>query len=110
MAQLRLNPPDRFNFRTPDDWPRWKRRFKRFRVASGLADDDAVKQVNTLLYGIGEEVEATLTSANATEAERKEYATVLVKFDVFFTVRRNVIFECLRFNHRSQLEGESAAT
>ena len=97
-----------FNFRTPDDWPLWKRRFEQFRVASGLANDDAVKQVNTLLYCIGEEAEAVLTSANATEAERKVYATILAKFDAFFTVRRNVIFERARFNRRSQLEGESA--
>ena len=44
MAQLRLQPPELFNFRNPDDWPRWKRRFEQFRVASGLVDDDASKQ------------------------------------------------------------------
>ena len=108
MAQLRLEPPEPFNFRNPDDWPRWKRRFEQFRVASGLASDDAVKQVNTLLYCLGEEAEGVLTSTNATADERKVYDTVVGKFDAFFKVRRNVIFERARFNRRNQLDGETA--
>jgi len=71
-------------------------------------NDDAVKQVNTLLYCVGEEAEAVLTSTNVTEEERKVYDTVVEKFDAFFRVRRNVIFERARFNRRSQLAGESA--
>ena len=108
MAQLHLSPPDPFNFKTPADWPRSKRCFEQFRVVSGLVDDAAAKQVNTLLYCIGEEAEAVLTSMNATDEERKVYDTVVSKFDAFFKVRRNVIFERARFNRRSQLEGESA--
>ena len=108
MAQLRLEPPAPFNFRTPDDWPRWKRRFEQFRVASGLAADDPVKQVNTLLYCIGEEAEGVLTSTNTTDDERKVYQTVLDKLDSFFKVRRNVIYERARFNRRNQLENETA--
>ena len=60
MAQLCLQPPEIFNFRNPDDWPRWKSRFEQFRVASGLVNDDASKQISTLLYCIGEEAEAVL--------------------------------------------------
>ena len=108
MAQLRLQPPELFNFRNPDDWPRWKRRFEQFRVASGLVDDDASKQISTLLYCIGEEAEAVLISTNITEDERKVYDTVIAKLDAFFKVRRNIIFERARFNRRNQLEGESA--
>ena len=108
MAQLRLEPPAPFNFRILDDWPRWKRRFEQFRVASGLVSDGEVKQVNTLLYCVGEEAEAVLTSTNATEEDREVYDTVVAKFDNAFKVRRNVIFERARFNRRSQLEGEPA--
>ena len=108
MAQLRLEPPEPFNFRTPDDWPRWKRRFEQFRIASGLAGSAAAQQINTFLYCIGEEAEAVLTSTNVTEDERKVYDTVVTKFDGFFKVRRNVIFECARFNRRYQHEGETA--
>ena len=67
-----------------------------------------MKQVNTLLYCIGEEAESVLNSTNTTEDERKVYQTVLDKFDSFFRVRRNVIYEHTRFNRRNQLENEIA--
>ena len=108
MAQLRLKPPEPFNFRTPDDWPRWKRRFEQFRIASGLVGSAAAQQISTFLYCIGEEAEAVLMSTNVTEDERKVYDTVVTKFDGFFNVRRNVIFERARFNQRYQHEGETA--
>ena len=103
MAQIWLQPPEPFNFKQPDDWSRWKRRFEQFRLASGLDTDPAVKQVSTLLYCMADVV---LTSTNITEEEKKVYETVCGKFDDFFKVRRNVIFERARFNRRNQLEGE----
>ena len=108
MAQLNLQPPGQFDFKNPDDWPRWKRRFKQFRVASGLTEDSAKKQISTLLYCLGEEAEAVLASTNATADERKVHDTVVSKFDGFFGVRKNVIFERARFNRRNQQDGEGA--
>ena len=110
MANVRLQPPDRFNFRNPDEWPisKWKRRFEQFRSASGLATEDELRQVSTLLYCLGEEADDVLTSTNISEDDRKEYSSVVAKFDGFFQVRRNVIFERARFNKRNQLAGESA--
>ena len=108
MAQLQLQPPAPFNFRNPDDWQRWRRRFENFRVAAGLATSTAAQQVSTLLYCLGEEAETVLASTGLTEDERKVYATVLEQFDGYFKVRRNVIFERARFNRRSQQEGETA--
>ena len=101
MAQVRLQPPEPFNFRTPDDWPRWLRRFEQFREAASLTEDSDKKQVNTFLYCLGEEAEAVLSSTNITEEERAVYTTVVSKFDAFFQVRRNVIFERARFNRRN---------
>lgn len=92
MAEVRLQPPDPFNFRNPDDWPRWKRRFQQFRDASGLSEGPAQKQVSTFLYCLGEEAESVLASTNATEADRADYTRVLEKFDAFFKVRKNVIY------------------
>ena len=43
MAQVRLEPPEPFNFRNPDDWQRWKRRFQQFREASGLSEQAVAK-------------------------------------------------------------------
>ena len=81
---------------------------KQFRVASGLTDGSAAKQVSTLLYCLGEEADSVLTSVNATADDRKVYATVLGLFDEYFKVWRNVIFEKARFNPRVQLPGETA--
>jgi len=91
MTEIRLQPPGPFNFKVPDDWPRWLRRFEQFLVASGLKEASASKQVNTLLYCLGEEAESVLNSTNITEDERKTYDSVLAKFDSFFQIRRNVI-------------------
>lgn len=93
MAQLRLDPPAAFNFQTPDDWPRWKKRFEQYRTASGLATADVTQQVSTLLYCIGEEAESVLASTNTIDEEHKSYTAVVDKFDAFFKVRRNVIYE-----------------
>ena len=64
--------------------------------------------MNTLLYCLGEEANAVLTSTNASAADKEKYDTVIAKFDSFFKVRKNIIFERARFNRRNQQEGESA--
>ena len=84
MAQLTIQPPGQFDFKNPDDWPRWKRRFEQFRIASGIANDSNAKQISTLLYCLRKEAEAIFTSTNATEDERKNYAKVVEKFYDFF--------------------------
>ena len=108
MASLGLQPPDPFNFRNPDEWPKWKRRFEQFRSASGLESKGEQRQVSTLLYCLGEEADDVLTSTNISEENRKKYGEVMAKFDGLFKVRRNVILERARFNRRCQREGESA--
>ena len=69
MAQLNLRPPEPFDFRNPDDWPR----FEQYRVAAGLTADSEGKQVNTLLYCLGEEAEAVLNSTNASADDKAKY-------------------------------------
>ena len=83
MAQIRLEPPATFNFRTPDEWLRWRNRYEQFRFASGLCDDDPKKQMNTLLCFMGEEAESVLSSMNVTPDEQRDYDAVLKKFDDF---------------------------
>ena len=103
-----LQPPEKFNFKSPDDWPRWKKRFEQFRIASGLGKEDDERQAYTLLYCLGEEAEDVLLLTGITSEERKKYDTVLSKFDDYFKVRKNVIYDRARFNRRSQQPGESA--
>ena len=83
-------------------------RFEQFRVESGLVDESAKKQASTLLHCLREEAETVLASTNITDEQRKVYDTVINKFDSFFKVTRNVIFERARFNRRVQLKGETA--
>ena len=64
MASIRLEPPEPFDFKKPDDWPKWKRRFQQYRVASGLVDEGEVRQVSTLLYCMGDEAGSVLSSTN----------------------------------------------
>ena len=49
-----------------------------------------------------------LSSTRVTAEERKGFDAVIKKFDAFFKVCKNVIFERARFNRRNQLQGESA--
>ena len=103
-----LSPPPPFPFDSPDQWPKWKRRFEQYRVAAGLLKEPEERQVSTLLYCLGEEAEDILMSTNISEDQRKQYVAVLSKFDGFFRVRKNVIIERAKFNRRSQLLDEPA--
>ena len=108
MASVPLQPPAKFNFSNPDEWPKWRRRFEQFRIASGMAGESEERQISTLLYCLGEEAEDVLTSTNISEADRGRYAQVLGKMDEYFKIRKNVIFERARFNRRTQRQGETA--
>ena len=107
MASVRLQPPANFDFKQPDDWLRWKRRFDQFRLASGLSSEDDERQVSTLLYCMGENAEEVLSSTNISAENRKKYDQVVTHFDGFFKVRKNIIFERARFNRRNQKSDET---
>ena len=102
-----LLPPQPFRFDTPDEWPRWHRKFEQFPVASGLSKENQEKQVNTLLYCLGEEADDVLILTNISKESRKNYDDVLAKFDAHFKVRQNIIIERARFNLRTQEDDES---
>ena len=84
MAGIQLIPPGPFNFKSPDVWPRWRKRYEQFRVASGLSTDCATKQVSTLLYCLGEEAESVLVSMSATEEDLEDHDSIIATFDAFF--------------------------
>ena len=56
---------------------------------------------------MGEGAEDTLVLTGISSEDRKKYQAVMAKFDTFFKVRKNVIFERTRFNRRRQGENES---
>ena len=88
MARLQLQPPEPFDFKKPDEWPRWSKRFEQFRVASGLNSKDETRQVCTLLYCLGAEAEDVLRSTNISDDNRKKYNKVHEAFEAFFQVRK----------------------
>ena len=108
MASYQIAPPEKLDFSQPEQWPKWSRRFERFRQASGLTAKDQESQVNTLVYAMGDEADDILCSMGLSEEDKKNYDTVKTKFEAHFIKRRNSIFERAKFNQRRQEEGESA--
>ena len=97
----KLNPPDKFDFTDPGQWSRWRARWRRYREASGLHTRPEKEQINTLIYAMGEQAEDVLLSRGIDESS---YAAVLVSFDTYFGVRRNLIAERATFNRMCQVE------
>ena len=109
MAQMAgLKPQEPFDFKNPDDWPWWRRRFQQYREALGLDTASTSKQSNTLLYCLEEESESVLISTNIFDNDCKDYSKVLEKFDNFFKVRENIIYERARFHRRNKQVSETA--
>lgn len=107
MATYQVSLPERFNFSRPEEWPKWIRRFERFRYASDLKGQSEESQVHTLIYSMGDEADDILSSFKLSSDDLKKYETVKKKFDDYFVQRRNVIFERAKFNQRRQEENEA---
>lgn len=107
-ATYSFSSPEAFNFDSPKDWPRWKSRFERFRIASKLNKSTEEEQVNTLIYIMGERADEAMLTFNLSTDDSKKYTLVLGKFDNYFVPKTNVTFERARFNTRCQNFGESA--
>ena len=109
MASFQVTPLEQFNFYRPNEWPKWVRRFERFRETSGLSDKPQSNQVNALLYCMGDAAEDIFRSfkLDETHKEHEDYQLVKTCFEKHFVKRRNVIFERARFNKRIQQDGES---
>ncbi|CAB3990219.1 Hypothetical predicted protein [Paramuricea clavata] len=98
-------PPSKFSFKS-SEWTRWIRRFERFRIAPELDKKEEAKQVNALIYTMGDEADDIITSFGLSEQEIKSYETVRDKFENHYIAKRNVIFERAKFNVRIQDENE----
>jgi len=101
MASINLRPPASFDFSKPEEWRKWKTRFEQFRLASGLSGESGERQVSSLMYCMGENAEEVLATTNITNEQKKEYAEVVQKFDEYFKMRKNLVYERASFNLRS---------
>ena len=65
----------------PEEWPKWIRRFERFRMTSGLTSRGEEAQLNTLIYAMGDQADDILRSFTLSEEDHKNCAIVKAKFD-----------------------------
>ena len=107
MAPYQITAPENFNFNRPKEWPRWIRKFERFRLVSGLSENDAANQVSALIYTMGDTADDILSTLGLSDAEKGKYDTVKAKFQAHFVKNTNVIYERAKFNGRCQQEGET---
>ena len=107
MSNVTIQPPEPFDTKSPSTWPRWKKRFERYRIASSLNEKSGETQVSTLIYAMGPEAEDTLASFGLSDDESKDYDDVMNKFDGYFVQRKNPIFERAKFNQSVQAETET---
>lgn len=106
-ATFSIQPPESFDFSKPQEWAKWIRRFRRFRLASNLNASSEENQVNTLIYCMGDEADYILRGLNLRDDLRRTYQGVRNGLQVFFIVKKNVIFERAKFNMRKQGECET---
>ena len=106
MATATFPPPAAFDFAQPQEWPRWKKRFMRYRETTALDKKEDEIQISTLIYAMGDKAEDILGTITLTADEKKSFTVVLQKLEDHFVKKRNVIYERARFNQRSQHEGE----
>eukprot|EP00731_Ephydatia_muelleri_P036195 Em0214g1a len=92
------------DFTEADAWPRWKKRFEQFRVASGLCNEDESRQVSTLLYCLGEGAEEVL-QATATSLEKaKNSIEELIRDRIVIGIRDKALSRRLQLDADLTLE------
>lgn len=63
-----LTPPDELDFtNTPKSWDDYKTRFEHYRIASGLNEKFAVRQIKMTTYCMSREAESIVTQLNIRE-------------------------------------------
>uniref|UniRef100_A0A1X7SNU9 Uncharacterized protein n=1 Tax=Amphimedon queenslandica TaxID=400682 RepID=A0A1X7SNU9_AMPQE len=87
-TSYQIAAPESFDCSNSDEWPRWIRRFERFRTASGLDRKSEESQVNTLVYSMGDAADDILLSFGLSAEDLKKYKTVKEKFDEYFIKKK----------------------
>ncbi|UYV67569.1 hypothetical protein LAZ67_5001246, partial [Cordylochernes scorpioides] len=105
MAQIQ--PPETFDFSTPNEWPKWRKRFERYLVVSGMKKKEEADKIDLFMYLMGDRADDIFRTF---KFEKEEVATkidsVLKAFDSHFCVRKNIIYERAKFNSRIQEDRE----
>ena len=94
--------PEAFTFNKPE-WPAWRARFARFRLATELSKKSGEVQISVLIYAMGPEAKHVFQSFKFGDGEVGDnYDTVIAKFNKRFIPKRSVIHERGRFNKAVQ--------
>lgn len=107
---LQVTGPDlRFEFASQGEWPERRQRLWCFRLANSLAERTGKVHLCLLIYAVSSKAEKIFSCFEFEEEERKkDYITVLKKFDDYFIPRRSLRHERTYFYQRSQLCSEKA--
>lgn len=105
----KLKPPAELELtgNVEDHWRRFKQRFDLYLLASGQDKASGERKVALLLTVAGAGAIDVFNSFQLTDADQKNFATVVTRFDTFCTPKRNETFERYVFNSRCQAENES---
>ncbi|KAL1443699.1 hypothetical protein MTO96_007282 [Rhipicephalus appendiculatus] len=90
MASFVIQPPDAFNFSSPNEWPKWKKRFERFRTSSGLCVKPELHQVDALLYIMGTRGEHTASEGGVYDVSNKRRLG-LTEYDAVRTMQDGIL-------------------
>ncbi|UYV79424.1 hypothetical protein LAZ67_17002555, partial [Cordylochernes scorpioides] len=96
-----------FDFSTPNEWPKCRKRFERYLVVSGMKKKEEADKIDLFMYLMGDRADDIFKTF---KFEKEEEATkidfVLKAFDSHFCVRKNIIYERAKFNSRIQEDRE----
>ncbi|UYV72148.1 K02A2.6-like, partial [Cordylochernes scorpioides] len=105
MAQIQ--PPETFDFSTPNEWPKWRKKFERYLVVRGMKKKEEADKIDLFVYLMGDRADDIFrTFKFEKEKEAKKIDSVLKAFDSHFCVRKNIIYERAKFNSRIQEDRE----
>jgi hypothetical protein len=99
--------PQPLDFTRPELWKPWIRRFQRYRLGTGLHEKTEESQVAALIYCLGPNADDVFEAFGLCEEDQKKYDTVVNRFEEHFIPKRNVTFECARFQQRKQQTGRN---
>ncbi|UYV75780.1 hypothetical protein LAZ67_13001327, partial [Cordylochernes scorpioides] len=103
----RIQPPETFDFSTPNEWPKWRKRFERYLVVSGMKKKEEADKIDLFMYLMGDRADDIFrTFKFEKEEEATKFDSVLKAFDSHFCVRKNIIYERAKFNSRIQEDRE----
>ena len=111
MATLQLWPSEPFNFRNPDNWPRPVGDAASSTFTSHPDSVPSKKANKSARSSTASERKPNMSSDPQASRETSGRITkyiALGKFDGYFQVGRNIIYERARFNRRNQDGGETA--